>query len=73
MSAKTEKLLALYKDYEGPVSGAGEDVQQAEDALPELESNQIRITRQMENFLSHNHAPDLSNPRTRCLRSLSRR
>lgn len=67
MSAKTEKLLNLYKSYESLVRDSGADVLETEDQLPELESNQMRLVRQIRNFLSHNKAPGFVEPTDKML------
>lgn len=72
MSQNTEILLSLYKTYEGLVRAQGADVLQTEDALPELQSNQMRIIRQIRNFLSHNESPGFIEPTDKMLAFLNR-
>lgn len=72
MSAKTEKLLAQYRTYEGLVRDAGQDPLEVENGMPELESNRMRMVRQFRNFLSHNQAPGFLEPTDKMLAFLDK-
>lgn len=55
---KTTQLLDSYRRYESLLREHGTDYKTVEDAADDQLQNQLRITRQMRNFLSHN--PDAS-------------
>ena len=67
MSARTERLLSQYRTYENLVRDAGEDPKAVEDAMDEVSSNRMRMTRQFRNYLSHVQDPGFLEPTDKML------
>lgn len=55
---KTDQLLDVYRQYEALLRDHGTDYKTVEETAEDTLQNQLRITRQMRNYLSHN--PDTS-------------
>lgn len=72
MSIKTEKFLALYKDYETLVRMNGDvNPKDLEDSMPEDEGNRMRLCRQFRNYLSHNNDPGFIEPTDKMIKFLT--
>lgn len=51
---ENEEFLGLYRTYEGLLREHGKEYRTVEESADDLRQNQMRIMRQMRNFLSHN-------------------
>lgn len=67
MSARTDRLLASYRTYEGLVRDAGCDPRALEDEMDEVRGNRMRMTRQFRNYLSHVQDPGFLEPTDKML------
>lgn len=67
MSAKTDKLLSLYRTYENLVRDAGEDPKGLEASMEGVLSSEMTMIRQFRNFLAHTEAPGFLEPTDRML------
>lgn len=70
MSAKTEKLLSLYRTYENLVRDAGEDPKSLEASMDGVLASEMTLIRQFRNFLAHTEAPGFLEPTDKMLRVL---
>jgi len=62
MSAKTEKLLSLYRTYEGLVRDSGQDPKSLEQEMEGGLGGQMTMIRQFRNYLSHVSDPGFLEP-----------
>lgn len=67
MSARTEKLLTLYKAYENLVRNEGQDPRSLEDSMDETAASRARMIRNFRNYLSHQHDPGFLEPTDKML------
>lgn len=70
MSAKTEKLLSMYRAYEGLVRDSGQDPKDLEQGLEGPLSSEMTMIRQFRNFLSHVDDPGFLEPTDKMLKVL---
>lgn len=56
MITKTEKFLALYKEYEGIIRSRGiQNPKDAEENMEDADAQRMRMCRQFRNYISHNN------------------
>lgn len=67
MSKENDEFLSLYRTYEGLLRARGVDYRAVEE---ELNSDRMRIMRQMRNYLSHSEDPDFIAISPVCLKAL---
>lgn len=70
MSAKTEKLLSMYRTYEGLVRDSGQDPKDLEQGMEGPLSSEMTMIRQFRNFLSHVDDPGFLEPTDKMLKVL---
>lgn len=55
MAAINDRFLDLYREYETVLRDSGTDYRAMEEGSDGIEQERLRITRQMRNYLTHNH------------------
>lgn len=72
MSAKTDKLLSLYRTYENLVRDGGTDPKALEAGMDGVLASEMTLIRQFRNFLSHTEDPGFLEPTDKMLRVLEK-